>query len=354
MIILRQKQYGIIAKAGKAIKSGKKTVKDLAWKMELNPRGTIKEGLAKTAENPITIASQIAAAPAHMVDASTISPAAVPVVAALPNSVPYVLGEAALKKHVPSYAKATKKAGESVRKSKTLDAAMGIQPKVTFQNAGPGAKFKDKAMYNIQSGLADISGGIQGAGKSALKLVRGYSQREYSYLTAKRLVNSIKQVKGSSNKLMTSIDNAGLRAGNYVKSVITGKATPEYKKMMFRPKTEQELKKEALGTAKKVRNAENSIATDPYKVIGSKTNELIIKPTIDAPLGTVATKVLPVPGASAIHAKTTAPLESKMWDRIGVGRVTKPIRQSLKKTITDDKVAGTFRGFTNGLKVAMA
>jgi hypothetical protein len=181
MIIKRQKSFSIAYKAKKVLVRGrqaKRGANKLAWDMQLNPRGTIKEGLAKTAENPLTVASQVAATPVHVATAGALGPTAQLVTAALPNSVPYVLGEAAIKKHVPAYAKATKKAGQAVRGSKTLDAAMGVQPTVTFRNAGPNASLGERVKYNVRSGLADISGGIQSAGKSAIKLIRGYSDHD--------------------------------------------------------------------------------------------------------------------------------------------------------------------------------
>ena len=181
MIIKRQKEFGVSYKLKRLLVGGrnaKKGANEIAWKLRLAPRETIKEGLAKTAENPISVTSQVAATPLAMAAVSPLGPAASGAVAALPNSVPFVAGEAALKKYVPAYASATKKAGQAVRKSETLDAALGKQPTVTFRNAGPGASFKEKARYNIKSGLADISGGIQNAGGAAIKLIRGYSKKD--------------------------------------------------------------------------------------------------------------------------------------------------------------------------------
>ena len=155
-----------------SVKSAPGKANEIGWKMRLNPRGTIKEGLAITAENPITVASQVAATPLHVATAGTIGPAAQVVTAALPNSVPYVMGEAALKKHSKGYARFTKKAGDAVRRSKTLDAALGKQPEITAANSGPGATLKEKAKYNLRSGLADISGGIQAAGKAGYKFLQ--------------------------------------------------------------------------------------------------------------------------------------------------------------------------------------
>lgn len=161
----------------KGAKNAKEAVKKTAWDLQLNPRGTIKEGMAKVAENPITMTSQIAATPLHVATAGTLGPAAQVVTAALPNSVPYVMGEAALKKHSKGYAKFTKKAGESVRKSKTVDALLGKNPEVTVANSGPNASFKEKAKYNLRSGLADISNGVQAAGKSIARMAQ-FSETE--------------------------------------------------------------------------------------------------------------------------------------------------------------------------------
>lgn len=181
MIILRQKEYGAAYKMKKALVRGrqaKRSIQDTAMKVAIDPRGMAKEGLAITAENPMTVASQIAATPVHVATAGAFGPAAQVVTAALPNSVPYVMGEAALKKHVPSYARATKKAGQAVRNSKTVDAALGVQPAVTYANAGPNATMKEKVKYNLRSGLADISNGVTNAGTAAFKLIRGYSKHD--------------------------------------------------------------------------------------------------------------------------------------------------------------------------------
>ena len=159
-------------------RQAKRSIQDTAMKVAIDPRGMAKEGLAITAENPMTVASQIAATPVHVATASAFGPAAQVVTAALPNSVPYVMGEAALKKHVPSYARATKKAGQAVRNSKTVDAALGVQPAVTYANAGPNATMKERVKYNLRSGLADISNGVTNAGTAAFKLIRGYSKHD--------------------------------------------------------------------------------------------------------------------------------------------------------------------------------
>ena len=179
MKIKRQKQFGAAYKLKRILvkgRAGKKAANEIAWGLQLNPGGMIKEGIAKTAENPLTVASQVAATPLHVAAASTLGPGASVVAAALPNSVPYVVGEQALKKNFPGYAKATEAAGKAVRKSKTLDAVLGKQPEVTLQNSGPRASIMEKAKYNLRSGIADISGGLQSAGKAGVKLIRGFSK----------------------------------------------------------------------------------------------------------------------------------------------------------------------------------
>lgn len=183
-------------------------------------------------------------------------------------------------------------------------------------------------------------------------------QKDFSYTGAKRLVNSISKIKGIGNKISTGFNNAGLRTSNYAKELITGKPAPYRRSIMFVPKSKEQLKDEALRSAKKMRQTRNAVVTDPYKFAGKKTNELLIQPTIDAPLGSVASKALPVPGMTAAHAKTTAPLEKKMWDKVGygeytVGNITRPSRRYLRNQITNDRLAGAIRGVTNGFKIAM-
>ena len=171
---------GLVKKLSKGLKETKQAAKEIAWGLKLDPKGTIKEGIAKTVENPITITSQVAATPLHVAGAGLIGPSAQVATALLPNSVPYVIGEAALKKKFPSYAKATKKAGNAVRKSEVVDAVLGKEPKVNFKNSGPNANIIEKAKYNVKSGLADISNSIQAAGKSISKLT-SFSDKQKNY-----------------------------------------------------------------------------------------------------------------------------------------------------------------------------
>ena len=167
-----------IMKTASSLKKIKKSVNDAAWKMKLDPKGTIKEGVAKAAENPITAASQVVATPAALGAANAVGgPILAAAVSPIPHSAYWIAGEQALKKKSPGYAKFTKKSGDAVRKSKTIDSLLGKNPEVNFKNSGPSASLKEKVKYNLRSGLADISNGVQAAGRNISKMAQ-FSEKE--------------------------------------------------------------------------------------------------------------------------------------------------------------------------------
>jgi hypothetical protein len=202
MIIKRQKQFvhPIVAKAitttpGRSVMSGlikvaktgeklKEGTNNLAWRLKLNPRETVKSGLkegtAKVVENPdlvlantVGTAGQYAAL--HAIDPTLAAASLAPGMPGFGT----VYTAARAKIGTPA---SFKKAGDVVRNSKgfdkALDTVVGNQPKVTFRNSGPNARLKDRVSYNVRSGLADISNGIQNTGGAVVKLVKTYSKHD--------------------------------------------------------------------------------------------------------------------------------------------------------------------------------
>ena len=92
---------------------------------------------------------------------------------------------------------------------------------------------------------------------------------------------------------------------------------------------------------KKAMEVANSAAERPGTFLGDTVNT-VVKNTVDAPLsGTVAGGLLssPIPGSTAASigvSKVAIPKEKKIYEKLGIGKITKPIRKFVKKT--SDKV----------------
>lgn len=178
----KDKTFSAPSKIIKGIKGAKKAINDTAWKMRLNPERTIKEGMAKVAENPISASSQVLASPVAMAASNAVGgPVLAASVGAFPHSTYWIGGERLLKKNFPKYDKITQKAGKKVRESKTLDSVLGKEPKVNFKNAGPKADLSEKIKYNLRSGISDISNGVKAAGKSIAKMASFSSSKQKNY-----------------------------------------------------------------------------------------------------------------------------------------------------------------------------
>ena len=174
-------------------------------------------------------------------------------------------------------------------------------------------------------------------------------QKSYSSKGAQVLF----RLKKAANQAGVTLNNAGLKAGDSVKQILTGKApvNPSFK---FRPKSGMQLKREAIAAAKGANQVKTAVISDPGGTIGKVVNETVVQPAKHAPVGVLATQIpiLP-PGTGLAYAKKGAPIEAKMWDKIGVGRVTKPIRNKMDKYVTNDTMIGAGRGVVGGLKSVM-
>lgn len=98
--------------------------------------------------------------------------------------------------------------------------------------------------------------------------------RTKQYSKATKLMAGFKKV---SNAGMTKLDNAGLKAGNAVKQVFTGKAPSYGVKQGFAPKTAMQVKREAVQAVKDIKAAPNKIATTPVGVATNKAVKATIK-----------------------------------------------------------------------------
>ena len=172
--------------AANTVERGKIAANNLAWKLRLNPQETVKkgviEGAAKGVENADTILMNTAGSAGQYAVLSTISPGVA--AASLAPGVPgvgtfYIAGKA--KGVIPTMG-FLKKGGEGIRNSAIVDRAMdsvvGKQPAVTFRNAGPNATLGGKVLYNVESGVADLSNLVQSAGKAAVKTIKKYSNND--------------------------------------------------------------------------------------------------------------------------------------------------------------------------------
>lgn len=178
----------VAKKAASYVKRKGKGVNNLAWGMEINPQETVKSGLKSgielAAEHPVLASGKALGIPLSYGAGYALGGAeAATAMASMPVGVGTAIAslEPALKKTFKGYNRATKAAGEKVRKSKkldqVLDSVVGREPKVNIKNAGPNASLKDKAWYNLRSGIADISNGVQAAGKHIARMAQ-FSETE--------------------------------------------------------------------------------------------------------------------------------------------------------------------------------
>lgn len=98
--------------------------------------------------------------------------------------------------------------------------------------------------------------------------------RTKQYSKATKLMAGIKKV---ANAGMTKLDNAGLKAGNAVKQVFTGKAPSYGVKQGFAPKTAMQVKRDAVQAVKDIKAAPNKIATTPVGMTANKAVKATIK-----------------------------------------------------------------------------
>jgi hypothetical protein len=72
---------------------------------------------------------------------------------------------------------------------------------------------------------------------------------------------------------MTAIDNAGLKVGDTVKEIVTGKPTPAHMKVKFRPKTNQQINRETVSQVRGIPSAVKNAAKKAYYTPGQVIDE---------------------------------------------------------------------------------
>ena len=347
-----------------AYKTGK-VLNNAAWNLELNPQETVKQGIKRgteyAARYPLVATGKTLGIPiSSAVGYAVAGPEGMLYANASPVGVGTMIAsvDPILHKTSPKYDRMTKKASEAVKNSKgfdqALDSIVGRDPQVTFRNSGPNAPFSEKLKYNIHSGVADISKGIQGTGKSVMRFLKRFSEEEEREYSSK-LMKVVRTMKRAGNNVVTAIDNAGLKAGNVAKEIVTGKPTPAHMKVKFRPKTNQQINRETVALKQKAEQAKTKAIMDPEGVTGKFVNETLIQPVKKAPVGGILATISPVPGSKVVYGKSSLPtVEARFWDKTGIGGLTRPVRNKFDQYVNNNTVTGSIRGISNGLKVAMA
>lgn len=132
-----------------------------------------------------------------------------------------------------------------------------------------------------------------------------------------KLMKAVKTAKRVGNTVMTAIDNAGLKTGNAIKEVVTGKATPQHMKVGFKPKTNAQINRETVQQVRGAQRATKKAAQEIYYTPGAMADKGI-RYAAENPIaatGNAASVVLPavnpiwaaIPvGAPSIGAETIA------------------------------------------------
>lgn len=97
-------------------------------------------------------------------------------------------------------------------------------------------------------------------------------QRNYS----SKLARSIKVARRIGNNWMTAIDNAGLRAGDAIKSTITGKQ-PVGPKFKFQPKTNAEINRATIAQEQAIKAAPAKAQAKAAEVMDTRVGEVVDK-----------------------------------------------------------------------------
>ena len=158
------------------------------WQYKLNPQEAakqdIKSGIIATAEHPIGVVGTVAgnlSTPVGAVLTATGNPLG-PKLMKAPITEVSLGFENIGRKLIPAYDKGTKKLGQKLRNSKGFDSSIGAivgkEPAVNFQNSGPRASLRNRVGYNIRSGIADISNGVQAGVKTINNYLKGFSDVE--------------------------------------------------------------------------------------------------------------------------------------------------------------------------------
>lgn len=80
-----------------------------------------------------------------------------------------------------------------------------------------------------------------------------------------------------------------------------------------------QLKRLSVKSSKALKDTKEGLMIDPGYYLGEK----VIRPTVEAPITGVASKLVPVPGSTAAQITVLAPIEKRLYP--------KPIREGLEK-----------------------
>ena len=161
------------------------------------------------------------------------------------------------------------------------------------------------------------------------------------------------RLKKVADQVGTAVNNAGLKTGDKIAQTITGKPVRN-SGFRFRPKSDMQLKRETISTANKINQTKNAVVLEPERVVGETLNETVIQPAKHAPLGTIISQASPIPGSGLVYATKVAPKEALVYDKLGIGKVFKPVREGMDKYVNNDSVTGAVKGVVGGLKTVIA
>jgi len=128
-----------------------------------------------------------------------------------------------------------------------------------------------------------------------------FRRKEYSTRLSKVIAGGLKNL----DKVKTKIDNAGLRAGDTVKEIVTGKksAIP----FKFQGKNRTSIYRKAIKANKAVERAKYVVGTDPGGTLGQIAGTQVTKPIIKSPATSLwAASPLSPPGTTTFLANTEA------------------------------------------------
>jgi hypothetical protein len=140
-------------------------------------------------------------------------------------------------------------------------------------------------------------------------------QKEHS----SKLMKVVRTMKRAGNNIVTAIDNAGLKAGNTAKEIVTGKPTPAHMKVRFRPKTNQQINRETVnqvrGTQKAIKDTAEGIYYTPGQMVDKG-----IKYSAENPIA-----------ATGNAASVVLPAVNPVWAAIPVGGPSIGVEAAAKK-----------------------
>lgn len=128
-----------------------------------------------------------------------------------------------------------------------------------------------------------------------------FRRKEYSTRLSRLIAGGLKNL----DKVKTKIDNSGLKAGDTVKEIITGKkpAIP----FKFQGKSRTSIYRKAVKAKEAAQRAKYVVGTDPGGTLGKIAGTQVTKPIIKSPVTSLwAASPLSPPGTTTFLANTEA------------------------------------------------